>query len=124
MTHGHIGFGCYPALHGNEEGDLAGAGDKNEVFYDNWYLHDDFELEEDDEKQDGRDLILCGSNKHSFYQNFNNTPFFSCLCEHSFNENVSRTRSEVLATRCHRGVKRLQAESRKHQQFYGNLRVR
>jgi len=32
MTHGHIGFGCYPALHGNEEGTLLAQGIKMKCF--------------------------------------------------------------------------------------------
>ncbi len=121
MTHGHIGFGCYSALHHNEDGDLAEAGDKNTELGDDEYVFDPRDVDEGRRFGDEGAGGNLPKSKVIFYGDH---PIFDLLLNRTPAKNKCCVRSEVLTTRCHRGIKRLQAEDRKYQQFYGSLRVR
>ena len=123
MTHGHIGFGCYAALHHNEDGDLADAGDKNTELGDDEYIFgadldwEGFPVNVEPDHHSGNPQ----GSKAIFYGDH---PVFDYLLNRAPAKNRCCMRSEVLIIRCHRGAKRLQAEDRKHQQFFGCIRIR
>ena len=124
MAHGHIGFGCYGALHSNEDGDLADAGDKNIDLHDEHYIFEP-EGEEGENHSDSLGGEGPGSKVDKKDDCFKaDHPIFDFLLNRTPAKNMCCVRSEILTVRCHRGIKRQQAEDRKHQQFYGSLRVR
>lgn len=125
MSHGHIGFGCYGAFHNNEDGDLAAAGDKNiEFLCDELYAFEPEPEKDENELDSSGDEdtdIIVGKRQDCFKADHLT---FDLLLNRTPAENTNNVRSEVLAARCHRGIKRLQAEGRKHQQFFEGVRVR